>query len=134
MFKRHTEIFNQPIVIAEPIEAPSEPVDSLLQVVDSLNSKKFIGTWVETYPELFDGKSDTIEFKLDNTIEKHIFFSGWKYIVYTDSILFYNDEKKLRSMHYYFFDNEHEVMMYNFVQSTINLIEKDTPFTKIKND
>ena len=37
----------------------------------SKNETNIIGTWVETYPELFDGVSDTIAFAKDSLINKN---------------------------------------------------------------
>ncbi|HUH74847.1 MAG TPA: hypothetical protein VLZ75_10655 [Chitinophagales bacterium] len=124
----------------EETETPKEELESIKGEIeipndsaDSINAKKIMGTWVETYPELFDGKSDTIVFKDDFTIEKHLFYDGWEYSISKDTIFFFNTERNLKFRHFYFIENEHEMMIYNFMQSTVNHLEKNTPFTKISN-
>ncbi|HOA46504.1 MAG: hypothetical protein BWX65_00709 [Bacteroidetes bacterium ADurb.Bin057] len=91
---------------------------------------KFIGTWVETNPDLYDGISDTIIFNEKSLVEKHFYFDGWNYTIYADSIFFQKDETIKKFL--YSIEKENEMVIYNFIDRLITNQVKNIQFTKIK--
>lgn len=96
----------------------------------SKNETNIIGTWVETYPELFDGVSDTIAFAKDSLINKHFYFNGWNYLVTLDTISFTKDGKRINFL--YSVIDEDNIVIYDFLDRSITTQVKDIQFTKVK--
>ena len=94
-----------------------------------INKNKLAGTWIEKYPEKFDGISDTLLFDGDMHVRKYFCFDGWKYFVINDTITFYLDaniETFLISH-----SDENEIVIYNFLDRSISSEIKDIHFIKI---
>lgn len=89
-----------------------------------------IGTWIEKYPELFDGISDTIVFTDQSLVKKHIIFDGWHYSATSDTIVFQKDEKTIKCA--YAIINENEMTIFNFIDRTITSEVKNMQFIKIE--
>jgi len=91
---------------------------------------KLIGEWVEEDPLLYDGISDTIVFTENNIVEKHIFFSGWKYEVENcDNIIFTNLEDKYEKKIEFISDDR--LVIYNFIDRLLTNEVKDITFIKL---
>lgn len=96
---------------------------------DGPSKSKLIGTWIEKYPEKFDGISDTLVFGEDSTVQKHFYFKGSKYSVHDDTIAFL---KAGRLWQFHFeYTNTYEMLIYNFLEQTVSEQSKDVYFTKI---
>ncbi len=87
-----------------------------------------IGTWIEKYPEKWDGISDTIVFTKDFLIEKHFIYKGFNYEYKNDSITFFNSYK--RRSYLINFLNSNEIVIYNFLDRLATSVEKDIHFLK----
>ena len=89
-----------------------------------------IGTWIEKYPELFDGISDTIVFTDQSLVKKHIIFDGWRYSATSDTIIFQKNEETRKFQ--YSITNEKELTIYNFIDRLITQDVKNMQFIKIE--
>jgi hypothetical protein len=90
---------------------------------------KLIGTWIETYPNHFDGIQDTIVFTDDYLIEKHFFFNGFNYSIENDSIIFYNSE--LSEKYLFELQNMNQLEIYKFIDRSITSQVKNIKFEKL---
>ena len=93
---------------------------------------KIIGTWIEKYPELHDGVSDTITFSIYGFAKDHFYFRGWEYCVYNDTISFQRNDTIIKYMYSYAENNEKEIIIYNFLDRSITCVVKDIEFVKIR--
>lgn len=90
---------------------------------------KLIGTWIEKYPEMFDGMSDTLVFTEDSIVKKHFFFKDWKYSFHNDTIYFQKAEKIRR--YPIKFETDYEIIIYNFLEHSVSEQSYDVYFIKI---
>ncbi len=100
------------------------------EIESSKSETNIIGVWVETYPELFDGVSDTIVFAKDSLINGHFYFNGWNYLVNRDSISFSKDGKRMSFL--YSVTDEDNIVIYDFLDRLITSQVKNIHFTKEK--
>ena len=94
------------------------------------NDSKLVGTWIEKYPEMFDGIMDTIVFTKDALVNKHIIFDGWCYSATSDTIVFGKDGKEIKCA--YTISNDNELTIYNFIDRLITQDVKNMQFVRIE--
>ena len=92
--------------------------------------KKFLGTWVEKSPELYDGISDTIVVDRNMIISKHYLFSGRNYKIENNNIIISNSAT-VRT-YKFIFPRELEIYISDFPQRSSLSILRPVYFTKIQ--
>ena len=91
---------------------------------------KLVGTWIEKYPEMFDGIMDTIVFTKYGLVKKHIVFDGWCYSAISNTIIFGKDGKEIKCA--YSISNDDELTIYNFIDRLETTDVKDMQFVRIE--
>lgn len=94
------------------------------------NEQKLMGTWVEKYPEKYDGISDTLSFDKNMNVSRHFYFAGWKYRVNNDTLTLYSETRTY--VRKFTFTTDRELYFPDFLQRTITNELKPTCFINIK--
>lgn len=113
------------------IEEPEDNEETDEAIADSLIAKKFVGTWVEKYPGLYDNFPDTLVFTEDFKIEKHVILQNNIYYVEKDTLFFYNPERGVQLRHQFAFISDKEVYFPDFIQNSTLLLIRPTYLIKI---
>jgi hypothetical protein len=78
-----------------------------------------VGTWVEKYPEKWDGISDTLEFKSNLTVDKHFYFRNWVYKIENSNLIFTSPDGTKQKSFTITITNENEIIINNFLDRSI---------------
>ena len=106
-----------------------------------INKNKLAGTWIEKYPEKFDGISDTLVLGNDMIVRKWFIFDGRKYYVINDTSIYNQTDTFYHTITFYSnsrfdkfhisYPGENEIVIYNFLDRSITSQIKNIYFIKI---